>query len=98
VGAMFALPGVVGLGIALEPRWSAARIILEAQGLSLALILIATARAWSDFDQSNLSTWLFVGRLSFLLVAIAVLYISIEIHRRNAVKGHSLSVGGNTNC
>jgi hypothetical protein len=92
VGAMFALPGVVGLGIALEPRWSAARIILEAQALSIAMILIATARAWSDFNQSNPLTWFFVGGLSFLLVALVVLYISLEIHRRNAVKGHLLSV------
>ncbi|MDQ6660469.1 MAG: hypothetical protein M3Z24_05835 [Chloroflexota bacterium] len=90
VGAMFALPGVVGLGIALEKRWSAARIILEAQAFSIVMILIATARAWGDFEQSNAITWLFVGGLSFLLVALAALYASIEIHRRNAVKGHSL--------
>jgi hypothetical protein len=90
-GAMFALPAVVGLCIALEQRWSAARIILEAQAFSIVMILIATARAWSNFDQSNLSTWLFVGGLSFLLVALAALYASIEIHRRNAVKGHALN-------
>ncbi|HAT45901.1 MAG TPA: hypothetical protein DCS90_12445, partial [Ktedonobacter sp.] len=48
VGAMFALPGVVGLGIALEQRWSAARIILEAQAFSILMILIAAVRAWSD--------------------------------------------------
>jgi hypothetical protein len=92
VGAMFALPGVVGLGIALEQRWSAARIILEAQAFSIVMILIAAARAWSDFEQSNLITWLFVGGLSFLVVALAVLYVSIEIHRRNVVKEHPLSV------
>jgi hypothetical protein len=85
VGAMFALPAVVGLGIALEQRWSAARIILEAQAFSIVMILIAAARAWSDFEQSNLITWLFVGGLSFLLVALAALYVSIEIHRRNVV-------------
>jgi hypothetical protein len=87
---MFALPGVVGLGIALEKRWSAARIILEAQAFSIVMILIAAARAWGDFGQSNAITWLFVGGLSFLLVALAALYASIEIHRRNVVKGHSL--------
>ena len=90
VGAMFALPAVVGVGIALEKRWSAARIILESQAFSIVMILIATARAWSDFQQSKLSTWLFVGGLSFLLVALAALYISIEIHHRNVVKGHAL--------
>lgn len=92
VGAMFALPGVVGLGIAREQRWSAARIILEAQGFSLVMILIATARAWSDFEQSNPLTWLFVSGISFLLLALAVLYASIELHRRNTVKAHSLSL------
>ena len=90
VGAMFALPGVVGLGIALEKRWSAARIILEAQAFSIVMILIATVRAWGDFEQSNAITWLFVGGLSLLLVALAALYASMEIHRRNAVKGHAL--------
>ncbi|GAC1461361.1 MAG: hypothetical protein PVS3B3_35820 [Ktedonobacteraceae bacterium] len=92
VGAMFALPGVVGLGIALEKRWSAARIILEAQAFSIVMILVATARAWGDFKQSNAITWLFVSGLSFLLVALAALYASIELHRRNVVKEHSLSV------
>ncbi len=89
VGAMFALPGLVELGIALEQRWSASRIILESQAFSIVMILIATTRAWSDFEQSNLITWLFVGGLSFLLVALAALYVSIEIHRRNVVKRHS---------
>jgi hypothetical protein len=92
VGAMFALPGVVGLGVALEQRWSAASIILEAQAFSIVMILIATARAWNDFEQSNLLTWLFVGGLSFLLVVLAAVYTSIEIHRRNTEKGHSLNV------
>ena len=94
VGAMFALPGIVGLGIATEKRWSAARIILEAQGLSIAMILIAAAFSWSDFDQSNPLTWLFVGGLGFMLVAIVALYIGCEIHRRNVVgsaQRHSFS-------
>ena len=52
----------------------------------------AAAFAWSGFDSAKPLTWLFVGGLSFLLVALATLYISIEIHRRNVVKGHSLSV------
>lgn len=87
VGAMFALPGVVGLGIALEKRWNAARIILEAQAISIAMILAAAAFSWSDFAASNPLTWLFVGGLSFLLLALAVLYACNEIFRRNAVEG-----------
>src|SRR5437762_909068 len=91
VGAMFALPGIVGLGVATEKRWSAARIILEAQACSIAMILIAAAFAWGNFDQSNPVTWLFVGGLAFLLVAIAALYLGCELYRRNRVPRHLLS-------
>jgi len=94
VGAMFALPGIVGLGIATEKRWSAARIILEAQACSIVVILIAAAFSLDDFAPSNPLTWLFVGGLTFLLVAIAALYLGCEIHRRNMVgsaQRHSFS-------
>src|SRR6266566_4408172 len=82
VGAMFALPGNVGLGIAAEKRWSAARIILEAQAFSIAMILVAAASAWSNFAPSKPLTWLFVGGLAFLLVAIAAFYLGCELYRR----------------
>ena len=82
VGAMFALPGIVGLGIAAEKRWSAARIILEAQAFSIAMILVAAALAWGNFATSKPLTWLFVGGLAFLLVAIAAFYLGCELYRR----------------
>ena len=82
VGAMFALPGIVGLGIAAEKRWSAARIILEAQAFSIAMILVAAALAWGNFAPSKPLTWLFVGGLAFLLVAIAAFYLGCELYRR----------------
>jgi hypothetical protein len=78
MSAMFGLPGVVNLGIALDRRWSAARIILQSQGFSILLILIAAARAWKDFLQSNLQTWLFIGGLSGMLVGICVLTFWME--------------------
>lgn len=46
MGAMYVLPRVVGLGVARDPRWSAARLILQSQAFSIALILIAALRAW----------------------------------------------------
>jgi hypothetical protein len=82
VGAMFALPGLVGLGIATDRRWSAARTILEAQAFSIVIILIAAVRARSDFDPSRAATWLFIGGLSALLVGIAIVYVSLEAKRR----------------
>jgi hypothetical protein len=81
VGAMFALPGLVGLGIALDRRWSAARLILQAQAISIAFILIAALRAWSDFNPANLATWLFIGGLSGLLIGIVILFAGVERKR-----------------
>jgi hypothetical protein len=81
LGAMFALPGVVGLGIAFEPRWSAARIILQSQSFSILMILIAAARARADFHLANPLAWLFVGGLAGLLLLIVLLYAGMEIAR-----------------
>jgi hypothetical protein len=78
VGAMFALPALVGIGIALERRWSAARIILQSQSFSILLILIGVGRAWGEFKPANLSTGLFTGGLSGLLILIAWFYIWME--------------------
>ena len=84
LGAMFALPGIIGLGIAFDPRWSAARIILQSQSFSILMILIAAARAWSDFNLSNLGAWLFVGGLAAMLALIVGLYLSMETKRPRA--------------
>jgi hypothetical protein len=81
VGAMFSLPGMVGLGIAFERRWSAARIILESQSFSIMMILIAAARAWANFDPGKISTWLFVGGLAGMLIMIGWLYGSMSLYR-----------------
>ena len=78
VAAMFSLPGVVGLGIAMDPRWSSAKIILQAQAFSIALILIAAARAWADFSQPGLAAWLFVGGLGSMLMGILVLHAIMD--------------------
>jgi hypothetical protein len=81
MGAMFALPGVVGLGVALDARWSAAQIILQSQGFSIFLILVAAARAWTDFDWTKPASWLFVGGLTAMLAAIIAFYWMVEARR-----------------
>ena len=81
LGAMFALPGIVGLGIALERRWSAARIILQSQAFSILMILIAAARAWNDFNHANLLTYLFVVGLIGMWMMIAALYVGMELFK-----------------
>lgn len=78
VGAMFSLPGLVGLGIAFDKRWGAARLILQSQGFSILLILVAALRALGDFDWANIGSWLFVGGLGFMLVSFIILLVVMD--------------------
>jgi hypothetical protein len=82
VGAMFSLPGVVGLAIATDRRWSAARVILEAQAFSIFLILVSTARSWGDLNKANPLAFIFVIGLSAILIGIIALHLGMESKRR----------------
>ncbi len=82
MGAMFALPGLVGLGVAADARWSAAQLILQSQGFSILLILLASAVAGSDFDWNKPSSWLFSGGLALMLASILALYLYMQARFR----------------
>jgi hypothetical protein len=79
LGAIFML-GVAGLGVVTDPRWSAARLMLQVQVLMLALILVAGARARDDFDPSNALTWLLLG--GFLASLASAAALSVVMDRR----------------
>ena len=81
-GAMFALPGVLGIYLAFDPRWSAARILLESQVLSMLFILISIARTWATFDPAKPFTWVFVGSIVAFVLGIPVLYLIVERRRQ----------------
>ncbi len=83
MGAMFALPGLVGLGIAFDKRWSAATLILQSQGFSILLILIASILSWQDYDWTTWGSWLFVGGLSLMLMSIVVLLMVMKNRNSN---------------
>ena len=87
LGAWFALPGVTALMMGIDGRWSAIRITLESQLIGLALILLATARAWEQFDKSNGLTFVFVGGIALLLVGLAALWSSMVLRRPQAAVG-----------
>jgi hypothetical protein len=82
MGAMFALPGLVGLGIASDARWSSAQLILQSQGFSILLILLASAIAGSDFDWAKPASWLFTGGLSAMLLSILALTLYMQARTR----------------
>jgi hypothetical protein len=50
--------GGAGIGMARNPRWASARLLLHVLWVMVALILVATVRAWDEFDRS-LATWAF---------------------------------------
>lgn len=77
VAAMFSLPGVLGLELIFETRWSAARLTLQAQGFSIFLILVAAVVSHDDFSP-GLSTWLFNDGLALILLGIITSFIYME--------------------
>jgi hypothetical protein len=81
LGAWFALPGVTALMMGIDGRWSAIRITLESQLIGLSLILLATARAWEQFDKANELTYVFAGGIALLLVGLAALWVSMVRYR-----------------
>jgi hypothetical protein len=67
-----------GPGAARERRWSAARILLQVEGIMLFLILVAGVRAHNQFDPSNALTWMFAAGFVATALATAILYIRME--------------------
>jgi hypothetical protein len=86
LGGWFALPGVTALMMGLDGRWSAIRITLESQLIGLALILLATARAWEDIDTSNAGAYVFVAAIAVLFLALLALE-AYMLSRRRAPTG-----------
>ena len=62
------LSGLVGLGVAYDRHWSSVGTILQAQAISIVLILLAAIPAYRDIQWSQSGTWLFTGGLLVVLV------------------------------
>ncbi len=73
--AMFALPGVVALGLAVDNRWRSAGPVLEAQILSVAMILVAAWRDQEDINFGSAAAWIVVLGLASLELAFGTLYV-----------------------
>ena len=87
VGALFSLPGLVGLATARDGRWEAARLVVQAQTLSTAAILIGVLRDQGALDWSRLAAWGFVGGLGLNFVLYAVLLLVMVTSRRAGTPG-----------
>jgi hypothetical protein len=89
LGGWFALPGVTALMMGLDGRASAIRITLESQLIGLALILLATARAWEDVDTSNPLAYVFVAGIATLFLALLALEILVTKGTPAGRSGHA---------
>lgn len=87
VGAMFVLPGVLGLEFAIDSRWSAMRRILESQALSILLILISTSRDWGSMNHAGFAPQIFAFGMTALLTCIIGLYTYMQVKSNNQ-SGH----------
>lgn len=81
MAAMFALPGLVGIGVARDGRWSSAKTIFEAQALSIIFIFIAMARAANEISWGMVGAWTFVGGLLGVLVLIG--FVTWQVRKVN---------------
>jgi hypothetical protein len=81
-----ALTGAAGPVLGRERRWSAWKYLAEGQSVALVLILLGAVRSWGDYRPGNVSTWFFLGLLSFILLCNVVLYITMESRRRKALQ------------
>jgi hypothetical protein len=90
LGGWFALPGVTALMMGLDGRWSAIRITLESQLIGLALILVATARAWEDVDTGNPLAFVFVAGIAVLFAALLAFELVMVRRERAALTCHEL--------
>lgn len=77
VGAVLAL-GSAGFWVLNDSRWTTFRLMLQVEMLMIVLILIAAARALSEFDTGRPLTWLFGAGMVAVLLGSAWLYIMME--------------------
>ena len=68
-----ALPGVAWIAMAIDGRWSAARVMLTTVAFGLVLLLIAVTRAWDEFDHGNPLSIIYVAGLVATLLALGAL-------------------------
>jgi hypothetical protein len=84
VGTLFVLGGLAQLSVARDRRWSAARITVESQLLSLAGIELAAALSWDGFMPANPFRWFFVGGLLAQLAGLALLWAVMQARGASA--------------
>jgi hypothetical protein len=82
VAAFIILTGGLLVGMALDSRWSAARIMVETFVLGTALMLIAIVRDWGSLDPSEAVRWGYFTSVLTGLILLAGFYGWMESQAR----------------
>lgn len=80
VGAVFCL-GTAGISVLVDPRWVTIRLMLQVEMLMLTLMLIAVARATSEFAVDRPLTWVMFGGFVATFAASVFLWFTHEIRQ-----------------
>jgi hypothetical protein len=81
IGAIFCL-GSAGIGVVVDPRWSAVRLMLQVETLMVALMLVAAVRARSELDTGRPLTWLMAVGFVAVLAGSGSLWYAMEVRPR----------------
>lgn len=79
----FAIFGVANVMVALDTRWTAARILVHSQIIGFSLLLIGAVRAWDNFDTDNVTFWPVLGGLVGYLLVVFLIYLYMERRGEN---------------
>ncbi len=79
------IAGVGGITLALEPRWSGWRVLLEAAYVGIIFFVLALPRGWGDLLLSRPTTWLMLIGLAGIVVGFPIFYLMMG--RNKLLKG-----------
>jgi len=85
IGSFTAQVGIGALLISLDRRWSAWKLVVQTFFVATALLLIGAIRAWDDFDTGNALTYVYLGGLVTMDIALLLLYGSMSRQEERAV-------------
>jgi hypothetical protein len=94
MAAMFALPGLVGLGVAIDGRWSSASIIFQAQAIAILFFLLAIVLDRDELQWNQLRSWIFLASLLMvvLLIGLAAWEANARLNEPQASARESLDL------
>lgn len=81
-GAVLSLTGIVNAALLWDARWSAFRVLFQAQCLSLAAIAVSLGVRWEDLLWDRPLTPVFVGLIGVALALYAAFTVWCERHAR----------------